>query len=125
MTRDLDAEIGEVTHDEAEQLALACIDAAFNNSPRADGRRFRASIPVNPREDTDVRLMAYIRQQRAKADPPDRAEIEAKRCRRPSRYGRHLHCNNPLPCPNPEHSADSGRPDPARNEASGETTKNT
>lgn len=60
--RDLDAEIGEVTHDEAEQIALAYIDVAFNNPPK-QGRRVAHSIPVSAR-DTDVRLMAYIRQQR-------------------------------------------------------------
>jgi hypothetical protein len=56
-------EAGEMTHDEAEQIALAYIDKAFNN-PEKLGRRIRHSIPANPREDTDLRLMAYIEQQR-------------------------------------------------------------
>lgn len=59
--------LDEVTHDEAEQLALACIDKVYGN-PEKPGRRWRASIPANPREDTDLRLMAYIRQQRAKGE---------------------------------------------------------
>lgn len=63
--RDLDAEIGTVTHDEAEELALVLIDKAFGNAEKP-GRRFRASIPVHC-QDTDVRMMAYIRQQRAAA----------------------------------------------------------
>ena len=55
-----------VTHDEAEQLALCLIDRAFNNAEKPQ-RRFRASIPANPREDTDLRLMAYIKQRRREA----------------------------------------------------------
>lgn len=61
---DLDKRVGHVSHDEAELLAMAYIDKAFNN-PENPGRRVRHSIPANPREDSDLRLMAYIRQQRA------------------------------------------------------------
>jgi hypothetical protein len=72
--RDIDAEIGTVTHEEAEQLALAYIDKAFNN-PEKPGRRVRHSIPANPREDSDLRLMAYIRQRRAAEAPPTKPEV--------------------------------------------------
>jgi len=66
MTRNLDEEIGTVTHEEAQQLALCLIDKCFNN-PEKPGRRWQASIPVSP-QDTDVRMMAYIRQQKALAE---------------------------------------------------------
>jgi hypothetical protein len=59
-------ETGEVSHDEAEQIALAYVDHAFGN-PEKPGRRIRHCIPANPREDTDIRLMAYIKQQRQQA----------------------------------------------------------
>lgn len=70
-TDDLDERIGIVTHDEAAQLALTLIDKAFGN-PEKPGRRWQASIPADPRRDTDIRMMAYIWQQKAKAfsEPP-------------------------------------------------------
>jgi hypothetical protein len=66
--RNLDEEIGTITHEEAEQLALVMIDKCFNN-PEKPGRRWQASIPVSA-QDTDVRLMAYIKQQKARGIPP-------------------------------------------------------
>lgn len=67
----------KVSHEEAERIALAYIDKAFNNPEKPD-RRVRHSIPANPREDTDLRLMAYIKQQReTEADTVSRAEHEA------------------------------------------------
>lgn len=64
--RDPYTEAGPISHDEATELALAYIDKAFNNPPHPSGRRVLHSIPANPRTDSDLRLMAYIRQQRAK-----------------------------------------------------------
>lgn len=58
-----------ISHEEAEQIALAYIDKAFNN-PEKPERRLRHSIPANPREDTDLRLMAYIKQQRTREATP-------------------------------------------------------
>lgn len=130
MPRDLAAEIGEVTHDEAEQLALAYIDVAFNNPPKLE-RRVQHSIPVRA-SDTDVRLMHYIRQQRKRealhagsipeetAGPkePWVAMAPEYECTCTAHFTRtpNVHAAS---CPQ------SGRPDPARNEASGETTKST
>ena len=45
--KSLDERIGAVTHEEAEQLALALIGKCFGN-PERDGIRWHASIPVNP-----------------------------------------------------------------------------
>lgn len=65
-TRNIHEEAGPISHDEAESIAMAYIDKAFGN-PEKPGRRVRHCIPANPREDTDIRLMAYIKQQRAAA----------------------------------------------------------
>jgi hypothetical protein len=115
--RNTSKETGPITHDEAEQLALACIDAAFGNAPLADGRRFRASIPVDPRTDTDIRLMAYIKQQRAKdAGQPAATEPQGAPCPDCNQTGRHMcegrrqvvepppyECNCPAPYPEAVH----------------------
>lgn len=39
-----------------------------------------------------------------KANQPAATETRSARCNHPSKYGRHLACNNDLPCDNPEHS---------------------
>jgi hypothetical protein len=52
---------GPVSHDEAQEIALRFVDGHFGN----DNERPRVSIPANPRRDDDLRLLAYIEQQRA------------------------------------------------------------
>jgi hypothetical protein len=47
-----------ITHEEARQAILALVDEHFNN----EKRRTQFSIPAQE-DDTDVLLMAYIRQQ--------------------------------------------------------------
>jgi hypothetical protein len=74
-------EAGPISHDEAESIALAYIDHAFGN-PEKPGRRVKHCIPADPRSDTDIRLMAYIKQQRAvgqsvpESTPPAEAKAE-------------------------------------------------
>lgn len=66
--RDAHQEAGPISHDEAAEIALAYIDKAFGNKEKP-GRRVLHCIPANPKTDTDLRLMAYIAQQRAKDKP--------------------------------------------------------
>lgn len=64
-----------ITHDEAAKLALTFINHFFNNPGRD---KPQASIPADPSRDTDIRLMAYIRQQKAKDQPPPTSTVEPK-----------------------------------------------
>ncbi len=59
-----DGKCGMVSHDEAEQILQRFIDKAFGNR----GERPRFSIPANHRYDDDLRLGAYIDQQRAREE---------------------------------------------------------
>lgn len=61
-----------ISHDEAEVIALRFINQHFDNA----GERPRASIPANPKRDDDLRLMAYIRQQKWRNSPPASEGVE-------------------------------------------------
>lgn len=52
---------GPITHDEAEQILLRFIASHFH---KVDSEHARFSIPAEPRRDDDIRLSAYIAQQR-------------------------------------------------------------
>lgn len=51
---------GRISHDEARQMVSRFINSHFNNP----GEKARASIPARPNYDDDLRLIAYIQQQR-------------------------------------------------------------
>jgi hypothetical protein len=63
---------GPVSHDEALNIAMGYIDHCFGN-PEKPERRITHSIPANHARDSDLRLTAYIEQQRQK----DEARSEA------------------------------------------------
>ena len=77
---------GEITHDEAHELALSYIDHAFGNDKRPGyyeerpGRRVTHSIPANPRRDTDLRLCSYIRQQKLRGELVASQLRDAEKC---------------------------------------------
>lgn len=76
MTKDLDALCGTVTHDEAEEAVHRMIASHFN---KIDTEHMRASIPANPKRDDDLRVLAYIQQQRkASAKRANVAGLEAQ-----------------------------------------------
>lgn len=56
------AEAGPISHDEAEEMLSRYNASHF----RSDKPRARYSIPRNPRYDDDIRMSAYIEQQREK-----------------------------------------------------------
>lgn len=62
-----DGQCGMVSHDEAKDIALAYIDKAFNNPERPGRVRIRHTIPASYRDNTDLRLCAYIDQQKRQA----------------------------------------------------------
>jgi hypothetical protein len=64
---------GPVSFDEARQIAQRFIDGHFNNA----AEHARMSIPADPRRDDDLRLIAFIRQQRlaAAATKEERAKF--------------------------------------------------
>lgn len=51
---------GRISHDEARQMLSRFINSHFNNP----GEKARASIPARPKYDDDLRMIAYINQQR-------------------------------------------------------------
>lgn len=63
---------GAVSHDEALNIAMGYIDRCFGN-PEKPERRITHSIPANHRRDSDLRLTAYIEQQRQAASELARA----------------------------------------------------
>lgn len=68
---------GPVSHDEAERIAMGYIDHAFGN-PEKYERRVTHSIPANHARDSDLRLTAYIEQQRQREADLQR-ELEQER----------------------------------------------
>lgn len=52
-----------ISHDEAMEMISRMIHSHFN---RTDAEHMRASIPANPKRDDDLRMIAYIKQQRMK-----------------------------------------------------------
>lgn len=63
---------GPISHDEALQIAKRFIDGHFGNP----GDHPRASIPADPSRDDDIRLIAYIDQQRASHSAAPDAALE-------------------------------------------------
>ena len=57
------ADVKPVSHDEADQIAQRFIDYFFGNKAETP----RVSIPARPDYDDDLRLTAYIEQQRSAA----------------------------------------------------------
>jgi hypothetical protein len=57
---------GPVSHEEAREIAMRYINQSFRNEGKP---RPLHSIPANPRTDSDLRLCAYIEQQRLKEAP--------------------------------------------------------
>lgn len=75
-------ECGPVSHDEADKIAQRFVDGAFRNHGK-EGPHFE--IPANPKRDDDLRLSAYIEQQRQRDSEIAalRAELEAAKARLP------------------------------------------
>lgn len=84
-----------VTHGEAERIAQAYIDHAFRNDQRDVfvGMRIRHSIPADEERDTDIRLHAYIQQQK-EAEKSRRADVEVVRRRHVPCTVKHADCGN-------------------------------
>lgn len=68
MSDELMEKIGKVSHEEAEAAVDRMIASHFN---RPDKEHMRASIPANPKRDDDLRMLAYIEQQRQKDIPEE------------------------------------------------------
>lgn len=68
---------GPITHDEAREMLGRMVNSHFKN-PR---EHMRASIPGNPGRDDDLRMIAYIQQQRAQlaAAKAEREVMEVER----------------------------------------------
>lgn len=63
MSKGFSEQCGPISHDEANNIAMGYIDHCFGNKEKPE-RRITHSIPANPRRDSDLRLTAYIDQQR-------------------------------------------------------------
>ena len=72
MSDELMKKIGKVTHDEAEAAVDRMIASHFN---RPDKEHMRASIPADPKRDDDLRMLAYVEQQRLR-DTPEEVSFE-------------------------------------------------
>jgi hypothetical protein len=57
---------GVITHDEAQQMLCRFIASHFRRG-REEGEHARITIPADPHRDDDLRLDAYIEQQRSAA----------------------------------------------------------
>lgn len=64
---------GPISHDEADAMVTRFIASHFRG--RSGGERARITIPADPRRDDDLRLSAYVEQQRER----DRAHAELER----------------------------------------------
>ncbi len=56
---------GAVSHDEADEMVTRFIASHFNGRMGSSGEHARITIPADPKRDDDLRLSAYIEQQRA------------------------------------------------------------
>lgn len=69
---------GSISHDEASEMLTRFIASHFNGRMGSSGEHARITIPADPRRDDDLRLSAYIEQQRASTASLERELAELR-----------------------------------------------
>lgn len=61
---DLSKLCGPVSHDEADEMVTRFVASHFNGRMGSTGEHARITIPADPKRDDDLRMSAYVEQQR-------------------------------------------------------------